>query len=231
MEATSLPRKGRKRNTQRPAQILEAATAEFVEKGFAGARMDDVAARLGLVRGTLYRYFTDKENIFRAVVSQTMAPHVEALRTLSATHTTSFADLLRGLVRPMAAIAEEMPLGGVLKMVVGEARNFPQLARIWHDQLMLPAVEVLAGAVRDAQARGEVRGGEPRIYAFQVLSPLITALIWRETFVPVGSPDFNLEAVLTQCVEVFLAGALVEDRRQHSLTSHSLMPAREGTGH
>lgn len=209
MEAKSKPRRGRKPNLQRPAQILTAATAEFVEKGFVGARMDDVAARVGIVRSALYRYFPNKEDIFRAVVVQTMSPHVTALKAFSAAHPTSFAALLHGLVRPMAMIAQEMPLGGVLKIVVGEARNFPELARIWHDELMRPTLDVLAGAIVDAQARGEVRQGNPQIYAFQVLSPLITSLIWRETFVPVSSSDLDLEAVLAQSVDVFLAGALM----------------------
>lgn len=209
MEATSKPRRGRKPNLQRPGQILAAATAEFVEKGFVGARMDDVAARVGVVRSALYRYFPTKEDIFRAVVVQTMSPHVAALKAFSAAHPTSFAALLRGLVRPMAMISEEMPLGGVLKMVIGEARNFPELARIWHDELMRPTLDVLASAIVDAQARGEVREGHPQIYAFQMLSPLITALIWRETFIPVGSPNLDLEAVLAQSVDAFLDGVLM----------------------
>ena len=204
---TERPR-GRKPNTRRPAEILDAATAEFAEKGFAGARMDDVAARLGVVRGTLYRYFANKESLFRAVVEQTMVPHIEALRTISLEEANSLPRLLCGLVGPMTAIAGETPLGGVLKMVVGEARNFPELARIWHDQVMAPAVEVLAVAIAEAQARREARPGDPRAYAFQVLSPLVTALIWRETFVPVGSPDFELQPLLAQCVETFLDGVL-----------------------
>lgn len=68
-----------------------------------------------------------------------------------------------------------------LKVVIAEARNFRELARIWHDQLMAPTVEVLAGAIAAAQARGEARVGDPRGYAFQLTSPLVTTLIWRET--------------------------------------------------
>jgi AcrR family transcriptional regulator len=202
-------RPGRKPNPQRRGQILAAATAEFAARGFAATRMDDIAVRLGIVRGTLYRYFADKEAIFLAVVSQTMAPHVESLRVMSMTELTTLPRLLRGLVAPMAAIAADMPLGGVLKMVISEAGNFPALARIWHDGLMRPTLDVLAEAIAQAQRRGEARGGDPRLYALQLISPLVTALIWRETFVPSGASGVALEALLAQSVEAFLDGVLI----------------------
>ncbi len=194
----------------RAGEILTAATAEFVEKGFAGARLDDVAARLGLKRTSVYRYFTDKEDVFRAVVIHTLAPQVEALRALSVNHATSLPDLLRGVVRPMARIAVETPLGAVMKLVIGEGGNFPELAKIWHDQLLGPTLEVLAKAIGDAQVRGEVRAGDPYDYAFQALSPLLAALMLRETFAAVGvAPNRAVEPLLHQCVETFLAGVML----------------------
>lgn len=187
--------------------------AEFAEKGYAATRLSDVAGRLGIVRSTIYRYFVDKEDLFRAVIVETIAPSEEALKTFSATHAASLADLLRSLVEPMAAMAKSPPVGIVLKTVVCEAGNFPELARIWHDQLMAPTIEVLATAISQAQERGEVRAGDPHAYALQILSPLMMSLIWRQTFVPIGSPDFDVEVLLNQSVETFLAGVLTDQGR------------------
>ncbi len=211
--AADVRKRGRKRKVKLPAAFLEAARAEFAEKGYAATRMQDVASRLGIVRSTLYRYFADKEDLFRAVVVETIAPNVVALRLFSITHSPSIAELLRALVDPMARMASELPLGGVLKTVIGEAGNFPELARIWHDQLMAPTIELLAEAISQGQQRGEVRAGDPQALAFQLISPLIMSLIWRETFVPAGAADFDIRGRLEQAVETFLAGVLTTDGR------------------
>ena len=204
------PRKkgGRKRKIARQAELIEAATAEFVEKGYAGARLEDVAVRLGIVRSTIYRYCADKEELFRAVVVEAIAPNVEALRAFRAAHSPSLTELLSVVVGPMTRMAVEPPLAGVLKIVIGEAGNFPELARIWHDQLMAPTE-----AIVEAQRRGEVRAGDPRAFAFQLLSPLIMTLIWRKTLLPAGAPDFDVHAFLQQCVETFLSGVLTDEPR------------------
>lgn len=209
------PRKkgGRKRKIARQAELIEAATAEFVEKGYAGARLEDVAVRLGIVRSTIYRYCADKEELFRAVVVEAIAPNVEALRAFRAAHSPSLTELLSVVVGPMTRMAVEPPLAGVLKIVIGEAGNFPELARIWHDQLMAPTLDVLSEAIVEAQRRGEVRAGDPRAFAFQLLSPLIMTLIWRKTLLPAGAPDFDVHAFLQQCVETFLSGVLTDEPR------------------
>jgi len=116
--------------------------------------------------------------------------------------------MLRGLVEPMARVAATTPLAAVFKLVVSEARAFPELARICHDQVLEPALASLEYAISEAQARGEVRAGDPRLYALQILSPLLTALTFSDTFVPAGAVEHDLEALLRQCVEAFLEGAL-----------------------
>jgi hypothetical protein len=108
----------------------------------------------------------------------------------------------------LAATLADGPLGGVVKMVVGESRNFPQLARVWHDDLVEKALAVVGGQIERAQARGEVKPGDPRIYALGVVAPMLLALLWRETFVPIGAPPFDIEAVARQHVETVLGGML-----------------------
>ena len=95
-------------------------------------------------------------------------------------------------------------------MVVGEARNFPELARVWHDELVSQALGAMTTAIANAQARGEVKPGDPRAYALQVVSPLLVGVLWRETFVPVGAEPFDLPAVMRQHLETLLSGMLTE---------------------
>lgn len=200
----------RRRKADRPAEIVEAALAVFAEKGFAAARLDEIAARAGVSKGALYLYFSTKEDLFRAVVEQAIAPNVLTLRDLLATHPGPFRELLTTLVERLTGLVAVQPLGGVAKMVIGEARNFPELARVWHDRLVSQALGGLTMAIAAAQARGEVRPGDARAYALQVVAPLFLSVIWRETFVPIGAQAFDLPTLARQHVETLLAGLLTE---------------------
>jgi len=93
-------------------------------------------------------------------------------------------------------------------MVIGEARNFPELARVWHEQLVGPLIATFAGAIQAAQARGEIRPGDPRAYALSLASGLLLGLVFNETFAPVGAEPFDIPALARQHVETVLAGML-----------------------
>lgn len=203
----------RRRKADRPAEIVAAALAVFAEKGFAAARLEEIARRAGVSKGALYLYFATKEELFRAVVGQAIAPNVMGLRDMLAQHPGPFRDLLRLVAERLATVAGAPALGGVAKMVIGEARNFPELARVWHDELAAQALGALTTAVAAAQARGEVRAGDPRAYALQIAAPLVMGVIWRETFVPVGAPPFDLAALARQHVETLASGLLQETAR------------------
>lgn len=59
-----------RRKFERPGEILEAAFEEFVENGYAGTRLEDVAARAGVTKGTIYFYFESKEDVFASMVRE-----------------------------------------------------------------------------------------------------------------------------------------------------------------
>lgn len=205
--------KFRRRKADRPAEIVQAALAVFAEKGFAAAKLDEIAARAGVSKGALYLYFETKEDLFRAVVTQGVAPNLAPAKALAAAHPGPFPDLVRTLAGRIAQIVQETEVGGVAKMVIGEARNFPELARVWHDELAGEALATVAGAIAAAQDRGEVRPGDPRVYAVQLIAPLLVGVLWRETFVPVGAPAFDIAAIMRQHVETMLRGMLAEEPR------------------
>jgi AcrR family transcriptional regulator len=203
----------RRRKADRPAEIVQAALAVFSEKGFAAARLEEIARRAGVSKAALYLYFATKEELFRAVVGQAIAPDVLGLRDLLAGHPGPFRELLQLVAERLAAVAGAPAVGGVAKMVIGEARNFPELARVWHDELVSQALDGLAAAIATAQLRGEVRPGDPRAYALQIVAPLVLGVIWRETFAPVGAQPFDLAALARQHVDTLGGGLLLETGR------------------
>lgn len=200
--------KFKRRKAERPDEIVAAAFEIFSEKGFAAARLDDIAARAGVSKGAIYLYFATKEDIFRAVVEMGVAPNLSLIQANIEANPDSFPDLLRGVVGVIGQIATTTPLGGVVKMVIGESGNFPALARAWHDQLVRPALGAMTMAIAAGQARGELRPGDPRQYALSLISPMLVSVIWRETFEPIGADPFDIPAVARQHVELWLRGML-----------------------
>ncbi|WP_168075695.1 TetR/AcrR family transcriptional regulator [Caulobacter sp. SSI4214] len=198
--------KWRRRSEARPGEITRAALDVFAEKGFAAAKLDEIAARAGISKGALYLYFETKEDIFRAVVRESVAPNLDMAETILAQTTLPFADMMRLMFGRVGEVAETTRLGAVIKLVIGESRNFPELARVWHDEVVSRTLSALSGALSRAQARGELRQGDPRLHAFSLMGPLLMGVVWRETFVPVGAPDLDLKALIAQHGETVLAG-------------------------
>ena len=200
-----------RRKQARPAEITEAALQVFAERGFAAARMDDIAARAGVSKGSLYLYFNTKEEVFHAVVLQSAQPNIERARAAAAANLSMpFASLAEGLMHLFTTAVSASALPAIARMVIGESRTFPDLAREWHNNVVSPMIDIVAGVIEKSQARGEVRAGDARTYALQLVSPLVMAALWRETFTPVGAPAFDLEQVVAQHLAVLNAGMLLK---------------------
>jgi AcrR family transcriptional regulator len=199
-----------RRAEDRPREICAAALEVFAEKGFAAARLDEIAKRAGVSKGTLYLYFKDKEELFRAVVRDTVAPNVEAVRAGMAATELPFADIIRLFLPRFAEIATRVPIGAVAKMVIGESRNFPELAKVWHDEVVSKTLGIVGTLIEKAQARGEVRAGDPRLHAFTLMGPMVMGALWRETLQPAGGAPLDLAELAKQHAETVLAGMLVE---------------------
>lgn len=198
--------KWRRRSEARPGEIVQAALEVFAERGFAAAKLDEIAAKAGISKGALYLYFETKEDIFRAVVREAVVPNLDIVEAVLSQATIPFPDLLRLLFSRLGAIIETSRLGAVAKLVIGESRNFPELARVWHDEVVSRGLTALSGALAGAQARGEIRPGDPRLQAFSVMGPVLMGVIWQETFTPIGAPPMDLPGLLIQHADTVLAG-------------------------
>jgi AcrR family transcriptional regulator len=203
----------RRRAEDRPREICRAALEVFAEKGFAAAKLDEIAARAGVAKGTLYLYFKDKEDLFRAVIRDTVAPNVALIRENIASSGLSFAELVPLLLGRFADMTENVPVGAVAKIVIGESRNFPELAKVYHDLVVSQTVSIIAGLIKKAQAAGEVRAGDPRLHAMSIVGPMIMGVLWRETLQPIGAEPIDLKALASQQAQNVLTGLLVDSSR------------------
>ena len=202
--------KWQRRADERPREICAAALDVFAEKGFAAAKLDEIARRAGVSKGTLYLYFKDKAELFRAVVRDAIAPNVEAITSALESLDAPVADVVRMFLAGFADREARLPVGAVAKIVIGESRNFPELARVWHDEVASKAIATLAGFIERGQQRGEVRPGDPRLYALSLMGPMVLGALWRATLVPAGAQPLDLHALARQHAETALRGLLAE---------------------
>jgi AcrR family transcriptional regulator len=207
MKKVDAPRWER-RAEDRPREICAAALVVFAEKGFAAAKLDEIAKRAGVSKRTIYLYFKDKAELFQAVLRDTIAPNVEMLRDSGLSADVPFELAARAILARFAELATRLPVGAVAKMVIGESRNFPELAKLWHDQVVSRALDVLVGLIEQAQDRGEARDGDPRLHAFTLIGPMFMGVLWHETLEPAGGDPLDLKALAKQHSETVLAGLL-----------------------
>lgn len=202
--------KWRRQKETRPADIVRAALEVFSEKGFAGARMEEIAARAGVSKGAPYLYFPTKEDLFAAVVRDVVQPNLDPIIQLAQSYDGPLDQIFRMMTQQVAHLTETTPIGRVVKLVISESQTFPEMARIWHDTVITRALGSMASLIERAQQRGEVRPGDPRSHAITLISPLLVGVIFRETFVPIGAKPFDLPALMKQHLDTVLPGLLLK---------------------
>ncbi len=198
--------KFRRRPADRPAEILAAALEVFAERGFQAARLEEVAKRAGVSKGALYLYFETKADLFRAVVTEAISPNIERIKAMASAEVPFETAARMGLGMLARTVVTDRRVTGVVKLVIAESRNHPELATIWHETVVEPGLQLMGGLIASAQARGEVRPGDPRLFAFGLMGPMVLSMVWRETFEPVGAPALDVVALAEQHLDTVLKG-------------------------
>ena len=198
-----------RRKEARPQELLQAALDLFVEKGFAATRIDEVAQRAGVSKGTLYLYYPSKEDLFKAVVRQNLSSLIEEGQQLAATFEGSSADLLQCLMFAWWERVGDTAVAGIHKIVLAEVRNFPELAQFYTDEVILPADRLFSTAVQRGIAAGEFRPMPLHEVAHALIAPLIFMAVHRHSFgcCPVhGGLDTDPKAMLLTHLDLMLRG-------------------------
>ncbi len=189
------PRQRRKQ--ARPQELLDAALVLFGEKGFAATRTEEVAARAGVSKGTLYLYYPSKEELLKAVIRDNLGKLIAAGEELFETFEGPTADLLALLLQTWWERVGNTPASAIHKIMVAEARNFPGIAEFYNEEVIRPADRLLSNAVQRGIDRGEFRPVPVRETALVLLAPLIFLMLHKHS---VGACSLNCDIVKPQNV-------------------------------
>jgi AcrR family transcriptional regulator len=183
----------RKRPTQdeRRAAILAAALDVFSENGFAAARLDDVAQKAGVAKGTLYLYFPDKEALFEALLLGLVSPVFQRVQAISADPRLPAGAVLE---RILAMFRDEV-IGSnrerLLRLIIAEGPRFPKIAEFYHREVISKGREIIRAVVARGYEKGELPSDAMSKYPQLFFAPLLTAVIWRSLFSQFDPLDVN----------------------------------------
>jgi AcrR family transcriptional regulator len=176
----------RRRKEARPAELLEAALALFVEKGFAATRSEEVAKAAGVSKGTLYLYFPSKEELLKAVIQHFLGTEIETGIQEAAAADGPTAEIMESLLVAWWTRIYEGPASGVFKLVITEVRNFPEIGEFWVERVVAPGQAIVSGLIRRGIARGEFEVADVDSAVHSILMPLILECVHKHSFMACG---------------------------------------------
>ncbi|EHP40150.1 TetR/AcrR family transcriptional regulator [Cupriavidus basilensis OR16] len=195
-----------RRKAARPQELVAAALDLFVERGYAATRLEDVAAAAGVSKGTVYLYFSNKEELFKTVVRENLVPTLTRGIDLVESYQGSTPELLRELLRGWWGLVGATPVAGLTKLIMAESSHFPDIAQFYHEEVVLPGDELFARVLRRGVARGELRDMPPNPTTTLICAPLMFLMLWQRAFSASSRIEIDPEAFLDNLLQMLLFG-------------------------
>lgn len=200
-----------RRKAERPGEILDAAYEEFAQNGYTATRLEDVAARAGVTKGTIYVYFENKEQVFASMVQEVLRPLQERMTGfIETSQGTAPEQVSRLLTFLYGLIAADPRPREVIRLLIAEARRFPALVDEHHARMMGPVVEHLRQVLQQGRARGETRAIGAEEVPEVLISPALALNVWMLLFA--GRRAIDAEHHRAVAVDLILHGLLPADR-------------------
>jgi TetR/AcrR family transcriptional regulator len=171
--------KRERRKEARPGELLAAALDLFVEKGYAATRVEEVAQRAGVSKGTLFLYFSSKEELFKAVVRENISGRFAEWGEELITFEGDSEQLLRYCMTSWWERVGATKASGIPKLMMSEAGNFPELVRFFQLEVVQPGNDLIQRILQRGVERGELRAVDPTYGIYSVLAPMIFLNMWK----------------------------------------------------
>jgi AcrR family transcriptional regulator len=169
------------RAAERRAAIVAAALDEFVARGFTATRLDDVAKRAGVAKGTIYLHFKDKEALFEELVRTAIVPVVQRITT-PPSHIGSVRDTLEAFANTFIQEVANTRRADIIRLIVAEGPRFPAIADFYYREVITRGLAAMQMLIEVGIARGEIRQTELKKYPQIVVAPAIVGIIWKSLF-------------------------------------------------
>jgi AcrR family transcriptional regulator len=181
-----------RRKDARPSELLDAALALFVEKGFAATKSEEVAARAGVSKGTLYLYFPSKEELLKAVIRHTLLADIARGAERLAQENGPTGELLVELMTDWWVNVYESPSSAIFKLVMTEVRNFPDIGEFYLHEVIEPGHVLIGGLIQRGIDRGEFRPVDVDGVVHSIVLPMVMLCLHKHSMGACGFADSHL---------------------------------------
>ena len=189
--SAKLPASSRaERTAERREAIIEAAMDEFIARGFAATRLDDVARRAGVAKGTIYLHFKDKEALFEELIRTAIVPLVNRLTAGPPPPGASIRDMIEGFARTFIHEVTTRR-GDIVRLIVAEGPRFPEVADFYYREVVSKGLAGMRAAIELGITRGEIREKNLAKFPQILIAPAMVALIWQSLFARHAPLDAN----------------------------------------
>lgn len=196
MQSDPKPRWERRKDA-RPQELLAAALDLFVDRGYAATRLEDVARRAGVSKGTLYLYFENKEELFKAVVRENIVEVIgKAESDIAAASGASCGELLRTMLNKWWSEVGSTRASGLAKLIMAEAGNFPEIAAFYNDEVIERGNGLIASILRRGVESGEFAPMDAEVMTRVLTAPVLMLMLWSHSFFPCDTGSIDPEAFM-----------------------------------
>ena len=202
-----------RRKEARPQELLDAALDLFVEKGFAATRSEEVAVRAGVSKGTLYLYYPSKEELLKEVIRHNMVNQIAEGVTIVRDFVGSTSELLALVFTLWWERIGETRASGIMKLMMSEVRNFPEIAQFYVDEVVHPAERMVSQLVQRGIDRGEFRAVDVPEVVHALMAPMLFLVMHKHSIGACGvGHSIEPKAFIATHIDLVLHG-LVAPRK------------------
>lgn len=200
--------KRERRKEARPGELLDAALDLFVEKGFAATRAEEVAARAGVSKGTLFLYFQSKEELFKAVVRENISGRFKEWNEEFETFQGTSAEMITYCMSVWWERVGATRASGITKLMVSEARNFPEITAFYQQEVVEPGLTLIRRILQRGIARGEFRQLDLDYAVYSIIAPMVFLVMSKHSMGACVPMDKALspERYIASQVDIILHG-------------------------
>ena len=191
--ATVRGAKRERRKEARPGELLDAALELFMEKGYAATRVEEVAQRAGVSKGTLFLYFSSKEKLFKAVVRENISGRFTEWAQELAHYEGTSAELVRYCMHSWWERVGSTKVSGISKLMMSEAGNFPELARFYQTEVIQPGDDLIRRILQRGIDRKEFRAMDVTYGVYSILAPMLFLAMWKHSQGTCGDARVTLD--------------------------------------
>ena len=199
------------KSAARRAAILEAALDEFCKKGFAATRVEDVAARAAVAKGTIYLNFKDKRALFEELIRSTLGEHIGRLEAVRLQSGQSMRDTIETIALPLIEAARAGRIGDLVRLMIAESGRFPHFSEFYYREVLSRAMSAVRRLAREAVRQGELPGNQLIRFPQIIGAPIVVTLLWSSLFEKFAPLD--VRGMLHAYLDLIFASAAAKDKR------------------